>query len=133
MESGDDLFAFAESPGLCEALLMSANRISRVTLDDATILRRNADIEQEREVAMRDLEADNTFTPVRAVESGLQGPWEVHLAVAGANLALIRRVAVSLLRRAPGQGSGVTKRLKAGWDDSYLLQVIQGIPASIVR
>ena len=52
---------------------------------------------------------------------------------AGANLALIRRVAVSLLRRAPGKGSGVTKRLKAGWDDNYLLQVIQGIPASIVR
>ena len=52
---------------------------------------------------------------------------------AGANLALIRRVAVSLLRRAPGKGSGVTKRLKAGWDDNYLLQVMQGIPASIVR
>ena len=52
---------------------------------------------------------------------------------AGANLALIRRVAVSLLRRAPGKGSGVTKRLKAGWDDSYLLQVMQSIPASIVR
>lgn len=52
---------------------------------------------------------------------------------AGANLAMIRRVAVSLLRRAPGKGSGVTKRLKAGWDDSYLLQVMQGIPASIVR
>lgn len=52
---------------------------------------------------------------------------------AGANLALIRRVAVSLLRRAPGRGSGVTKRLKAGWDDSYLLQIIQGFPASIVR
>jgi hypothetical protein len=52
---------------------------------------------------------------------------------AAANLALIRRVAVSLVRRAPGKGSGVTKRLKAGWNDSYLLQVIQGIPASIVR
>jgi predicted transposase YbfD/YdcC len=52
---------------------------------------------------------------------------------AGANLAMIRRVAVSLLRRAPGKGSGVTKRLKAGWDDSYLLQVMQGFPASIVR
>jgi predicted transposase YbfD/YdcC len=52
---------------------------------------------------------------------------------AGANLALIRRAAVSLLRRAPGKGSGVTKRLKAGWDDNYLLQVIQGIPAPIVR
>ena len=48
---------------------------------------------------------------------------------AGANLAMIRRVAVSLLRRAPGKGSGVTKRLKAGWDDDYLLQVLMGIPA----
>lgn len=57
----------------------------------------------------------------------------IRAANAGANLAMIRRVAVSLLRRAPGKGSGVTKRLKAGWDDSYLLQVMQGIPASIVR
>lgn len=52
---------------------------------------------------------------------------------AGANLAMIRRVAVSLLRRAPGKGSGVTKRLKAGWDDRFLLQVLQGITANIVR
>jgi predicted transposase YbfD/YdcC len=52
---------------------------------------------------------------------------------AGANLAMIRRVAVALLRRAPGKGSGVTKRLKAGWDDDYLLQVLQGVPACIVR
>ena len=52
---------------------------------------------------------------------------------AGANLALIRRVAASLLRRAPGKGSGVTKRLKAGWDDDYLLQVIQGLDAPVVR
>jgi predicted transposase YbfD/YdcC len=52
---------------------------------------------------------------------------------AGANLAMIRRVAVSLLRRAPGKGSSVTKRLKAGWDDEYLLQVLQGIPGDIVR
>jgi len=52
---------------------------------------------------------------------------------AGANLATIRRVAASLLRRAPGNGSGVTKRLKAGWDDNYMLQVLQGIKAPIVR
>jgi predicted transposase YbfD/YdcC len=52
---------------------------------------------------------------------------------AGANLAMVRRVAVSLLRRAPGKGSGVTKRLKAGWDDDYMLQVLQGITASVVR
>lgn len=52
---------------------------------------------------------------------------------AGTNLALIRRVAVALVRRGPGKGSGVTKRLKAGWDDNYLLQILQGIPAPIVR
>jgi len=47
---------------------------------------------------------------------------------AGANFAMIRRVAASLLARAPGKGSGVTKRLKAGWDDDYLFQVLQTIP-----
>jgi predicted transposase YbfD/YdcC len=52
---------------------------------------------------------------------------------AGANLAMLRRVAVSLLRRAPGKGTAPTKRLKAGWDDDYLLQVLQGIPALKVR
>ncbi|QDV37318.1 ISAs1 family transposase [Tautonia plasticadhaerens] len=52
---------------------------------------------------------------------------------AGANLALIRRVAVALWWRAPGKGSGVTKRLKAGWDDDYLLQVLQGMTAVVVR
>jgi predicted transposase YbfD/YdcC len=36
---------------------------------------------------------------------------------AGANLAMIRRVAVSLLGRTPGKGSEVTKRLKGGWDE----------------
>jgi predicted transposase YbfD/YdcC len=52
---------------------------------------------------------------------------------AGSNLAMIRRVAASLMNRAPGKGSGVTKRLKAGWDDRYMLQVLQGIDAPIVR
>jgi predicted transposase YbfD/YdcC len=52
---------------------------------------------------------------------------------AGANLAMVRRVAVSLLRRAPGKGSGVTKRLKAGWDEDYMLRVLKGITAPIVR
>lgn len=52
---------------------------------------------------------------------------------AGENLALIRRVAVSLLRHAPGKGSTPTKRLKAGWDDQYLLKILQAIPAAEVR
>jgi predicted transposase YbfD/YdcC len=46
---------------------------------------------------------------------------------AGANLGMIRRAAVALARRAPGKGSGVTKRKKAGWDDDYLLKVLNGL------
>jgi predicted transposase YbfD/YdcC len=52
---------------------------------------------------------------------------------AGENLGLLRRVAVALLKRAPGKGTTPTKRLKAGWDDEYMLQVLQGIPAIEVR
>jgi predicted transposase YbfD/YdcC len=46
---------------------------------------------------------------------------------AAANLAMRRRVAVSLLRRAGTKGSIKARRMKAGWDDDYLLQVLQGI------
>jgi uncharacterized protein (UPF0262 family) len=67
---------------------MSANRIASITLDETTILRRNPAVEQEREVAMRDLEADNTFNPVRAVERGHEGPWSIELAVGEGSLAL---------------------------------------------
>jgi predicted transposase YbfD/YdcC len=52
---------------------------------------------------------------------------------AGENLGLLRRVAIALLKRAPGKGTTPTKRLKAGWDDAFLLQVLQGIPAIVVR
>jgi predicted transposase YbfD/YdcC len=52
---------------------------------------------------------------------------------AGENLGLLRRVAVALLKRAPGKGTTPTKRLKAGWDDDFLLQVLQGISKVEVR
>ena len=45
---------------------------------------------------------------------------------AGANLALLRRVAVSLLKRVKAKGSIETRRLIAAWDDAFLLQVLQG-------
>jgi uncharacterized protein (UPF0262 family) len=67
---------------------MSDDRIAQVTLDESTILRRHADIEREREVAMGDLAADNRFIPLRAAERGQKGPWWLHLAVAGSNLAM---------------------------------------------
>ena len=52
---------------------------------------------------------------------------------AGADLAMIRRVAAAPRNRAPGEGSGVTKRLEAGWGDRYMLRVLKGIDALIVR
>lgn len=45
----------------------------------------------------------------------------------GANLGMMRRVAVSLLKRAPGKKSIHTKRLQAGWDNDFLLEVLGGI------
>jgi predicted transposase YbfD/YdcC len=49
---------------------------------------------------------------------------------AAANLALLRRVALSLLKRAGTKGSIQTRRMKAAWDDEYLLTVLQGIKAN---
>ena len=46
---------------------------------------------------------------------------------AGANLGMIRRVALSLLKRAGTKGSVHTRRLRAAWDDQYLVQVLQGL------
>ena len=91
---------------------MSADRIARITLDEATILRRNADIEQEREVAMRDLEADNAFTPLRAAERGQQGPWSLHLAVAGSGLSAAGAVDATRGRDAPEPGRGGAHRVR---------------------
>jgi predicted transposase YbfD/YdcC len=45
---------------------------------------------------------------------------------AGANLGLVRRLAASLLKRAPDKGSIRAKRLNAALDDNYLLTVLQG-------
>jgi len=50
-------------------------------------------------------------------------------AEAGANLALLRRVVVSLLKRADTKGSIHTRRLKAAWDDAFLQQVLKGVSA----
>lgn len=46
---------------------------------------------------------------------------------AGANLGTVRRVAVSLLGGADTKGSIQTRRMKAAWDDDYMLKVLQAI------
>lgn len=63
-------------------------RIAQVTLDEATILWRNADVEQERRVAIYDLIEENLFKPVRSVERGAHGPYHLHLSVTDGRLAM---------------------------------------------
>ncbi len=60
---------------------MNDYRIISVELDEATILWRNADIEQERRVAIFDLIEDNFFKPLRMVEHGQHGPYKLNLSV----------------------------------------------------
>jgi len=67
---------------------MADPRISHIELDDATILWRNADIEQERRVAIFDLIEENTFKPVRAFAAGHLGPYRVRLSVQDGRLSL---------------------------------------------
>ena len=64
------------------------DRITKISLDEATIIARNADIESEREVALRDLVDENEFRPLRAVSHGHKGPWTLHLSVIDGMLAI---------------------------------------------
>ncbi|MYL98493.1 UPF0262 family protein [Novosphingobium sp. FGD1] len=67
---------------------MADPRISHIELDDATILWRNADIEQERRIAIFDLIEDNVFRPLRASAAGHEGPYRLRLAVRDGRLSL---------------------------------------------
>ena len=67
---------------------MADYRIANIALDEDTILWRNADIEQERRVAIYDLIEDNTFKPLRGLEAGQHGPYDLRLAVQDGRLAL---------------------------------------------
>ena len=70
---------------------MSDHRIIKVELDEATILRRNADIEQERRVAIFDLIEDNVFKPLRDFGDGYAGPYHLKISVAEGRLILDMR------------------------------------------
>lgn len=67
---------------------MTDARIIHIELDDATILWRNADIEQERRIAIFDLIEENTFRPVRACAAGHKGPYRLRLAVNDGRLVM---------------------------------------------
>jgi len=67
----------------------SQYRIANIALDEDTILWRNADVEQERRVAIFDLIEENTFKPVRSVERGAHGPYNLKLSVLDGRLSLL--------------------------------------------
>jgi len=62
-------------------------RLTHINLDDRTIIWRNADIEQERKIAIYDLLEDNTFEPLTEYENGYGGPFHLTLRVTEGRLA----------------------------------------------
>ncbi len=82
---------------------MADPRIIDIALDDKTIVWRNADVEQERRIAIYDLIEDNSFAPCRADQKGYgadgyAGPYKVFLSVREGRLVVeIRRTDDSLL------------------------------------
>ncbi|MEM6681602.1 MAG: UPF0262 family protein [Pseudomonadota bacterium] len=62
-------------------------RLTEINLDDRTIIWRNADIEQERKIAIYDLLEENSFEPLTEYENGYGGPFKVTLRVTEGRLA----------------------------------------------
>jgi hypothetical protein len=65
----------------------------------------------------------------RAQFSGRSAESRTRSGHAGENLSIVRWVALCLLKRSGEKGSMETRRLRAGWDQEFLSQFLQGIPA----
>lgn len=68
--------------------IVADQRIKGITLDERTIMWRNADVEQERRIAIYDLIEDNSFAPARDYPDGYAGPYLLNLAVEEGRLVL---------------------------------------------
>ena len=64
------------------------HRIKAITLDERTIMWRNADVEQERRIAIFDLIEQNSFRPHRDYPDGYTGPYLLDIAVEEGRLVL---------------------------------------------
>ncbi len=62
----------------CEKDAQPRERLTDVTLDDSTVVRRSPEVEHERAVAIYDLLEDNAFRP----SGGYDGPYHLHLSIA---------------------------------------------------
>ena len=64
------------------------DRICQIELDEKSIIRRNADIEHERRIAIFDLLETNHFAPKNGLTSGYAGPFNVTLRMEDNRLAI---------------------------------------------
>jgi len=113
---------------------MADPRIIHIALDEKTILWRNADIEQERQVAIVDLLEQNLFAPVRAHADGYAGPYRVFLRVADGRLAVdIRRADDSPLEAIILSLTGLRRTIRDYFAicESYYQAVRQATPQQI--
>ena len=67
---------------------MAAPRIIAIELDEKTIIWRNADVEQERRIAIFDLLEENYFAPQREFADGYSGPYRIRLRVEEGRLVI---------------------------------------------
>ena len=113
---------------------MADPRIIDIALDDKTIVWRNADVEQERRIAIYDLIEDNSFAPTRAHPDGYAGPYKVFLSVREGRLVLeIRRTDDSLLEAMILGLASFRRPIKEYFSicDSYFQAIRQATPAQI--
>jgi len=62
----------------------TTERLTSVTLDDASVIRRSPEVEHERAVAIYDLLEENCFRPL----GDYSGPYHLHLSIAETRLQL---------------------------------------------
>ncbi len=67
---------------------MADPRIIDISLDQQSIIWRNADVEQERRIAIFDLLEENYFAPVREHPDGYAGPYRVRLSTQEGRLVI---------------------------------------------
>jgi uncharacterized protein (UPF0262 family) len=110
------------------------DRIIAISLDEATILARSADVESERAVALADLVAENHFRPLWAMSRGHKGPWALHLSVVDGTLAVGMRDADGADAGTVGLGMARLRRVIREYFaicDSYFKAVRKATAAEI--
>src|SRR5689334_23040425 len=113
---------------------MADPRIIDIALDDKTIVWRNADVEQERRIAIYDLIEDNSFAPTRSHEDGYAGPYKVFISVQEGRLAIeIRRADDSPLEAIILGLASFRRPIKDYFSicESYYQAIRQATPAQI--